>query len=649
MTRAAIAAILAAFTGFWVLGFATWSPLYKLNLLIHPLVGLAATYFFFNELARRTREWFDRDFRRRVLIPAVIGAVVASALRFHYRSPWVDALVWAVFPLWSWRHYAKDRARWAIRCAYFYFIGLLLTGVAFMVVLGGRPVEQVLLTHRALAFAWLGFSTLSAALDRRGRRGTLGSHLPTEGYARTRLALGIAAAFLIVVYEAAQGRDDPHFVFHLSTETLEDRGADRRDRLPAEFDPGLASKTESCGTSGCHPTLLQDMSISAHDTSMRAEYLKKNIDLLAEQMGEQNRIVCASCHYPPALFDRAAPPSPPPGAHNFSCTFCHQVASVDLPPDPKTSSVEVSLHEAHLRMFNDGGEDKISTADKLLVNMNPFGHGRVFTKSLYSEDNYCMACHRLRIEPSRDTSLSAPRCIDCHMQPRKLLGMEGEERNHVFPGINIVLPAAVGEPATGKLIEDFAVGLAKVPIQGWGSYWEPRNQAGSRQLWLLQKAMPLSDLVAGQEAAIRIITINAGMNHAFPGGLLSLIECWQRVIVTDQDGRELLRIGDLDETHRIDPRAHRLGGRFLDKDGQPLMRNEEWRLHEKQVDRLIAFSHSVFDDYEFEIPEGVTRIDITAQWHYRRLNQDFADWVYGVGAYTAPVLMVTELTTSMEF
>jgi len=647
--------LLTILSGYFVLLSHSWTITYKANLFFHPIIGLLCVILFFKDLARDFPGKAGEGIWGKVVLPAVLFAVTIGFLRSRYPHDAWDWILVGLFPLVNLRMSRKKPELFFQRWRVFYFTVVVITGAAFAASLGGRDVENLLLLHRASSHAFVFTIILSGLI--RGVE-ALDSGISPALFKRTMkgaVSLGTASVvalfFAATFIEIGQRGPDPYYKFHLSTFSMERRGPLEQDVLPLDFnEPELASKTYSCGTAkGCHQSLIDDLSLSTHGRSMHTLYFQRNMDLLAEEIGEHNQITCGGCHYSRMMFERTKTIHDSYREINYSCTFCHLVDNVKLWDDPRKSDLTVRLHVNHLRMFDHQGGDEIGEFDQLLINLNPYGHARVFKKDLYSEDIYCQVCHRLQIKPTEDTPMSRPKCIDCHMQPRYLLGLPGEEMNHIFPGTNTANPALLGNDVLTRINMEFCSGDLPLPIKGWGSYWEPRDQKSGRMTWVHQKAMPLTeDPVPGEDFTIRIITINASIDHVFPGGPLDLIETWHHVNVRDQEGRVLFSVGDLDENQRIDPDAHRMGGYMIGEDDKLVERNRVWQIKEKVVDRAIHFRHSTNDDYTFRLPENVTDLHVEAYWYYRKLNQEFMDWAYDNSGVTVQPILVSALNTTIS-
>jgi len=333
-------------------------------------------------------------------------------------------------------------------------------------------------------------------------------------------------------------------------------------------------------------------------------------------------------------------------ADDMGCTFCHQFTEVEFPQDPRKTFVTLKFQMNHLAMFDRYEKDAISGWNRLLINLNPTGHGAVFTKKLYRQDEFCQACHRLQIRQQVEKEFEKPRCADCHMQPRYVIGEEGRQRNHFFPGANLALFTTANVPKGYEITERYAMGDLPLTLKGWGSFWELRDRThGDKSVWLQMRIMPADDPRAGQPFRFSIITLNAGIDHPFPAAPLDLIDVWQSVVVKDATGRALLTIGELQEDFSADPAAHRLGGVMMGLDGKPVERNRVWQIKSKTIRRDIPFHTDTVDEYTLDLPADVAGpLEISAWWNYRKLNQRFVDWAYGTWNLL-PILRIAEIRT----
>lgn len=411
------------------------------------------------------------------------------------------------------------------------------------------------------------------------------------------------------------------------------------------------SVSESCGKDArCHQNILSDFKHSAHNASYRTSYFQKNLQLLASEEGKKNTLICAGCHTPLALFSNRADFSYFKNHDNSSCVFCHSIRDVNI-IDKRTSSYALSLHKNHLSMFT-GDEQKglKKVLNFYYIKLNPSAHKKVFSKPLYKQDEYCRACHHLNIAPPDNQGFVRATCVDCHMQKQNAHGLSGVKKNHYFPGTNTATPFVLGETKYLHLMRRWIRGDVGMDLKTGNLAWQlkTRNHAPPRKaFWLVMTLEALKKPRAGEKLPFRIFTSNVGMEHDFPAAPLDLIDVWLEVNVADERGRVIFHSGALDKNFHVDKNAHRLGGVMLDKEGRKITKNRVWAIDKKIVLRAIKPGETVYDDYAVSVPEWTKKLHVTAQWNYRKLNQDFILWAFSGKTMTMPVTPVGSLQVSV--
>jgi hypothetical protein len=461
-----------------------------------------------------------------------------------------------------------------------------------------------------------------------------------------RLVASLAAAIVILIGFAwtvnwighrlmALPRYAP-VTLNLSTIPFEKRLPPNTGPLPLPIEARWLAITESCGrTDACHPEILADHQSSIHNNSLKTKHFQKNLDLLAAEIGEPNRNICAGCHAPLALFQGGGDTQSYQQKNNFSCVFCHVIDQVEFAADGKQSRIRLSVPVDHLSMFlaaeKNGGQ--LRALDHWMIRLNPKGHGRVFSRPLYKQDAYCQVCHHLQLKPSG----SGPTCVQCHMEPREVLLLPGKMKNHFFPGANTLIPTLLNMDSYAQLNEDYLQG--NFFIYSMGPLYNPpketpadllRDRAG-KFVFLTMRIEATSPLRRGQEMEITVRTKNVGLGHAFPTSALDLSETWLEVRVEDERGRVLFASGGIDDQQRVLPDSHTMGGYMIGLDGHRVAQNRVWQIKKKVVERNIADQQETSDVYRFVLPADSGRlINVTAQWRYRKLSQDFWAWAYSL-------------------
>ncbi len=425
-------------------------------------------------------------------------------------------------------------------------------------------------------------------------------------------------------------------------------------KFPAYDKKGAAllNITESCGGDvRCHKTIVHDFKNSAHNVSYRAPYFQKNLQLLEREEGKKNTLICAGCHASNALFSMNTNYSHYKNNNASSCAFCHSISEISI-VDKRTSSYTISLHKNHLSMFipiEQKGLKKL--LNFYFIKLNPDAHKKVFSRTLYKKDAFCLVCHHLNIVPPDNQDFVRATCVDCHMQPENVHGFPGSKKNHYFPGTNTAIPFVLRKTRNLLMMQKWIRGDIRMQLKTGNPAWELRanqKQVFKKSLWLVMTLETLKKPVAGEKLPVRIFTSNVGMEHDFPAAPLDLIDVWLEVKATDEKGKLIFHSGALNKNFYMEPRAHRLGGIMLDKNGKPITKNRVWAIDKKIVQRVIKPGETIHDDYEIFVPENARLLHISAQWNYRKLNQDFIRWAFEDKSVTMPVTKVGILQTRIK-
>ncbi len=652
-------------SGVYVLASDSWNAAYRWNLILHPLLGIAATAILIGYAAKHLRDKLKSQVKvgpgglAVFLLLPTLGIVFGEGLvgpRGLRWLPFVAALALLFRPVRGMIAFVVGRLRhvpsivlgslallsWAVALA---------TGAALFPWHAAPVAHDTLILHRVLALvggALYVTHVLVVQVYRAERRDDAAAHEARRDrrFATAGIALATAVVLGIVAYEVlAHTAPEPTLLARLP-----DASHPAPPKSPyAGVDRAALTATRSCALDGCHPTVVDDFRHSNHFRSPETHHFQRIMALLESELGARNTLLCAGCHYPLA----AATDEPDfrhyADAPGFTCVSCHALREVNLDAGPARSTFVLDPPLAHLRMLVDAnGEDEPSALALALIRMNPIGHGRALRTRLVGENDLCLACHHNEIHASVDPGFERPKCTSCHMQPQAMLDRPGNARNHLFPGANTAVPAVLDDPSTAETLRGFLTGEKKLYLDNWGSAWElrPRGESGQhRALWLRTSADLVGDVHPGSTVELRINTTNVGIEHHFPAAPLDLIDVWLDVELRDAAGRVLLASGAVDERGYVDPAAHRLGGYVLDEHGRPLEYHRIWATGEEKIERHIANSESEVDRYTVAIPSDVApgELELRARWNYRKLTQAFVDWAYDDTGRPAPRIPITSI------
>jgi len=670
-----------------VSGFATmllngWGLLYKANLILHPLLGIGFTVLMFYFAWRRfsrlgpsfsAKLWVGLPIALSVAF-AVPGIAMPDTERF-YRLVLMLGAVLAV-GLWRLRRAVEVREWFVAACNYAGF-GLwamsVHSGLSILTLAPGGGITEIVLFHRGVNIVFTGVFVLTIVLSLAGvlassrafadeqpriwesivgllsRRREVRDEQPRAWSALTLTGLAAVALAALVAIERAADLTAPSFTVPLSTVPLERRIAS--ERVTAFGDPRVApiamDLTNSCGSGrGCHEAIVHSFRDSNHAISTTTPHMQKSFALMRTEVGAENTKICAGCHTPAALFEPAADHARFLHHDNMSCSFCHMVRDVWIAPDPSLrSSYTLRPPVGHLQMFIENGREKRpGLLDAFLIRLDPVSHARQFSSPLLLSDRFCDACHHQQIPSARQVGLVKPRCIDCHMRSLDELGASGSVRSHFMPGANLTVPVFAGRAEAASLVNRWIDGNFPFSIAGWENRgWERLGgRAQATWLWMLFEAK--EEARSGSEYGLDILTANVGVGHRFPAAPLDLVEAWLEVRIRDATGQVLLEQGFADASGHIPPDAHRLGGRVMGEDNQPIEHYRVWQPQHDVVDRVLEPGVPIRDRYTFHIPENASGpLTITAEWQYRKLNREMLDWAYGTET-TVPSVVVGSLS-----
>jgi hypothetical protein len=474
---------------------------------------------------------------------------------------------------------------------------------------------------------------------------------------------------------------------------------ERADPSRPHFELDAEAGSASCGTAGCHEALFRQWQGSAHRFSADNDFYRKVVALLVEERGVDEAVFCASCHDPVRVFagtvqEAYAQGAPPPG-EGVSCIGCHVALDAQEPygngvvqfrkprPYPGASDERRAHNIArdprfHMRNFlvehfHIHGPSCLP-CHRLELSEDMGSHASVAIQSVLASDyppgNYPAAASPGPSDQGEPDDLAQVKqeyygntgCIECHLVTPATIGehllAEDGYRGaygiypHSMTGLNLDLALYVSHPdadqdaiarvrkraqafLAGDVQED-CVNPTIRPDNDTPSPFSTRTPAAR------DEGVVTLDLYASRaedgSLALRTETWNLRAAHPFPIGPFDLFEVWQEVLVTGSDGEPLLRRGFVDDSHRVDPEAHRLGARELNSDGQPIEKHRIWTIAEVVDKRVIQSGSSVEDSYRVVVPEGASGpFSVEVAWRLRRANQDFVDWVYDADGTTFPI------------
>jgi translation elongation factor P/translation initiation factor 5A len=146
------------------------------------------------------------------------------------------------------------------------------------------------------------------------------------------------------------------------------------------------------------------------------------------------------------------------------------------------------------------------------------------------------------------------------------------------------------------------------------------------------------DVKTGKGGAheLRIKVINARAGHHLPTSLTFIRQIWLDVTVTDDQGRVLLRSGELGANNRIDEDAVVFGNRSVDKNGKPTV--NPWEIARFEEMNTIPPKGYRYGKYAFKLPADAKAFKVEAKLIYMSYDQAVADKLLGKDAVKVPAV-----------
>jgi hypothetical protein len=642
-------------SGFAVHYINVWQWPYMANLIFHPLLGLAATalmtIIMLKMLGSRGKglrfhvaAYFPLAIvlvlslpifglhSKRIVFPVIVLLIIL--FMFHYR--WLRR---NLTPDWGGEVYSVKLSR--VLLFYLWYL-LLFSGLIIIYKSYYGGLRHIFFVHLGLSFLFV--ICLAYYLYEIIRQKKLNlfpglKRLFVGSSASRKLALAVVS--LVVLYFLGQylvGPLNPKFTVNLSAIPLEDRLEEERQVFFQDdaFPPEGMNLVDSCVNGvGCHANMVEPYYQSVHNFSLSTPHFQKNLSALRDELGMENTLICAGCHFPYALFDKTKDFKYFENHNNLSCSFCHMIDSAVVnPADNRRARYQINAPMGHLDIFLENGRETVPEGLKaVFIKLSPINHGRAFTQKLHSQDEFCIVCHhhQLKLYPPED--LLRPKCMDCHMQSQKYIGYEGEIRNHLMPGANVAVPYFAGRPDLVRLINAWMEGDYIFPLLGWEKVWnyeKPDVGLIPKIFWLNVDVDFADPPVVGKLFKGSIITTNIGMEHDFPAGPLDLVEAWLEIIVENEEGDVLYKMDEMHTEGLTVEGPVRLGGYYLDSEGKLVVQNRVWDIKKKVVEQVIEPGRQVRSEFFFMVPTSLRGpLVISAKWNYRKLNRGFTTWAYG--------------------
>ena len=142
------------------------------------------------------------------------------------------------------------------------------------------------------------------------------------------------------------------------------------------------------------------------------------------------------------------------------------------------------------------------------------------------------------------------------------------------------------------------------------------------------------------ELRIKVTNLRAG--HHLPTSLTFIRRIWLDVTITDDQGRVLLRSGELDAHNRVDEDAVIFGNHSVDKNGKSTV--NPWEIARFDELNTIPPKGYRYGKYAFQLPPDTKSFKVEAKLNYQSYDQKVADKLLGEKAITVPTVEMKALT-----
>jgi len=434
--------------------------------------------------------------------------------------------------------------------------------------------------------------------------------------------------------------------------------AGHRDLKPEDWtDPRL------CGQ--CHTYQYRGWNGSMHSNAFKDPVFQA-LWALAEKADPDMRNHCGGCHTPIGIATDSVEFDPDQGLHGgfsaapiaemgVSCDVCHTISGTNLhktsvlehgnssyvldPGDTKRATLADAESPYHKTAVSEhhGKSDLCGNCHNIFHPGNNFPIERTYDEWKYSiyaqNDIQCQDCHMVPVELAKRVAdeLKPPEELD-EPSLEGFVGLGGPWRKvvhkHGFVGGNAVITAALnGERAESNNPEDLGRG------SNYDEAVKRLQSVASLDLDISRQNGPLHRL--------KVKVTNERAGHHLPTSLTEVREVWLEVLVTDDQGRELLRSGTLDERNNLPADSVVFNAHAVDKEGKHT--HLPWEIVRFTDVNTIPPKGYKYGKYWFNVPEDAESVTVSAKLRYRSFGQHLADQLLGEGAVTVPSVEMVAL------
>jgi tetratricopeptide (TPR) repeat protein len=425
------------------------------------------------------------------------------------------------------------------------------------------------------------------------------------------------------------------------------------------MDPNSFSNAQYCGH--CHKESYHQWRQSVHSNAFRAQWYRRNVNMLIDEKGVQYSRHCEGCHNPVALLSGSLTqekPLPRPfEQEGITCSACHSIQSVDT-----TGTGSYVMGTPAVLVDENGAPIKRPVSDaEILANLDR--HSLAVMKPFYRTPEFCAACHKAAIPRSLDDykwlraftvydewqassfAKESPlpfyrkdavsTCQSCHMNREALAAgaadpgaKDGKLASHRWLGGNSLIPALYKfDEQADKLVAFLKNSVLNVDIFAL----EKENAAATRgdEVLIAPLGQTRFTLTAGETLVADVVIQNKGIGHGFVPEQRDFYEAWVDFTFKDAAGKVLAESGFLQPDGNLDPSAHSFTNRLVNARGELNGLHEIWRNRVLAYNNVLPSGRSQLVRYRFRIPKELNgSFTLNATVRYRRFDQKFLDFAF---------------------
>ncbi len=414
----------------------------------------------------------------------------------------------------------------------------------------------------------------------------------------------------------------------------------------------------------CHPRQYKGWKGSMHANAFKDPVFQAEWALAEKDLGGQMMNYCGSCHSPIGVatqtikFDPESSEgalhgkftAPSIASKGVSCDVCHTISGSNV---LKTTVGEYGNGS----IIMDPGPVKRATL-KDPDPVSPF-HETEYSE-LHTSSQFCGNCHNIfnpinnfPVERTYDEWKFSPyaqnniQCMDCHMVPVATAIRVANEMKPAKELENSEIGgfAGVGGPLR-KVVHDHGFVGGNAVISGLLN-GEDNPSTKKEAIRRLQSAASINVFVVHQNGPLHRLVIrvnNDRAGHNLPTSLINVRQLWLEIVVTDDQGNELMRSGTKTKGNDLPPGTVIFNANAADKDGN--FTTFPWKIARFTDINVIPPKGHKDSNYAFNLPDGSKKIKVLAKLHYRSFSQGLSDKLLGKNKVIVPSVEMVSHETS---